>query len=92
MYDNRQTAISCKNSIPTTLSANFIEVPFMYESLNDRILPDFFKSMEDLLLKEREEIPSFTRIYQKEKLICETFNEVEKKFGFFLSQRDSLHP
>ncbi|EMO71137.1 cytidine and deoxycytidylate deaminase zinc-binding region [Leptospira santarosai str. 200702252] len=78
MYDNRQTAISCKNSIPTTLSANFIEVPFMYESLNDRILPDFFKSMEDLLLKEREEIPSFTRIYQKEKLICETFNEVEK--------------
>ncbi|EMO63613.1 hypothetical protein LEP1GSC133_1414 [Leptospira borgpetersenii serovar Pomona str. 200901868] len=50
----------------------------MYESLNDRILSDFFKSMKDLLLKEREEVPSFTRIYQKEELISETFNEVEK--------------
>ncbi|EMG00087.1 cytidine and deoxycytidylate deaminase zinc-binding region [Leptospira borgpetersenii str. 200701203] len=50
----------------------------MYKSLNDRILSDFFKSMKDLLLKEREEVPSFTRIYQKEELISETFNEVEK--------------
>ncbi|EQA64909.1 hypothetical protein LEP1GSC062_2396 [Leptospira alexanderi serovar Manhao 3 str. L 60] len=50
----------------------------MYESLNDRILSDFLKSMKDVLLKETEEIPSFTRIYQKEELVSETFNEVEK--------------
>lgn len=50
----------------------------MYESLNDRVLSDFLKSMKDMLLKEREEIPSFTRIYQKEELVSETFNEVEK--------------
>lgn len=50
----------------------------MYESLNDKILSDFLKSMKDMLLKEKEEIPSFTRIYHKHKLVCETFNEVEK--------------
>ncbi|WP_017851229.1 nucleoside deaminase [Leptospira interrogans serovar Szwajizak] len=46
---------------------------------DNRILSDFLKKLENLVTRGREEIPSFTRIYHKEKLISETFNEVEKK-------------
>ncbi|EMJ98233.1 cytidine and deoxycytidylate deaminase zinc-binding region [Leptospira alstonii serovar Pingchang str. 80-412] len=42
------------------------------------ILADFLKRMENLVSHDGEEIPSFTRIYHKNELISETFNEVEK--------------
>ncbi|AYV55938.1 nucleoside deaminase [Leptospira kmetyi] len=41
-------------------------------------LSDFLKTMENLLLHDGEEIPSFTRIYHRNELISETLNEVEK--------------
>lgn len=46
---------------------------------DNKILSDFLNKLENLVTRDREEIPSFTRIYHKEKLISETFNEVEKK-------------
>ncbi|EMN69702.1 cytidine and deoxycytidylate deaminase zinc-binding region [Leptospira interrogans serovar Bataviae str. UI 08561] len=46
---------------------------------DNKILSDFLNKLENLVTRDREEIPSFTRIYNKEKLISETFNEVEKK-------------
>lgn len=46
---------------------------------DNKILSDFLNKLENLVTRYREEIPSFTRIYHKEKLISETFNEVEKK-------------
>ncbi|EJO69101.1 nucleoside deaminase [Leptospira kirschneri] len=46
---------------------------------DNKILSDFLNRLENLVLQENEEIPSFTRIYHKEELISETFNEVEKK-------------
>ncbi|EMK12951.1 cytidine and deoxycytidylate deaminase zinc-binding region [Leptospira kirschneri serovar Bim str. 1051] len=46
---------------------------------DNTILSDFLNRLENLVLQENEEIPSFTRIYHKEELISETFNEVEKK-------------
>ncbi|EMJ52612.1 cytidine and deoxycytidylate deaminase zinc-binding region [Leptospira interrogans serovar Valbuzzi str. Duyster] len=46
---------------------------------DSKILSDFLNKLENLVTRDREEIPSFTRIYHKEKLISETFNEVEKK-------------
>lgn len=46
---------------------------------DNKILSDFLNELENLVTRDREEIPSFTRIYHKEKLISETFNEVEKK-------------
>ncbi|EMY13864.1 hypothetical protein LEP1GSC043_1026 [Leptospira weilii str. Ecochallenge] len=46
--------------------------------LGGTILPDFIQRMENSVLHAGEEIPSFTRIYHKHKLVCETFNEVEK--------------
>lgn len=45
---------------------------------DNKILSDFLNKLENLVTRYREEIPSFTRIYHKEKLISETFNEVEK--------------
>lgn len=45
---------------------------------DNKILSDFLNKLENLVTRDREEIPSFTRIYHKEKLISETFNEVEK--------------
>ncbi|PJZ56310.1 nucleoside deaminase [Leptospira barantonii] len=45
---------------------------------DDILLSDFLKRMEDLVLHDGEEIPSFTRIYHRNELISETFNEVEK--------------
>lgn len=45
---------------------------------DNKILSDFLNRLENLVLQENEEIPSFTRIYHKEELISETFNEVEK--------------
>lgn len=47
--------------------------------IDNTILSDFLNRLENLVLQENEEIPSFTRIYHKEELISETFNEVEKK-------------
>ncbi|WP_061254323.1 nucleoside deaminase [Leptospira interrogans] len=46
---------------------------------DNKILSDFLNKLENLVTRDREEIPSFTRIYHKEKLISETFSEVEKK-------------
>ncbi|RHX94805.1 tRNA-specific adenosine deaminase [Leptospira yasudae] len=46
--------------------------------IDDSILRDFIQRMENLVLHAGEEIPSFTRIYHKHELVCETFNEVEK--------------
>ncbi|MBM9576752.1 nucleoside deaminase [Leptospira sp. 201903070] len=46
--------------------------------LNHKILPDFLDRMKSLISNEGKEIPSLTRIYQKEKLIAESSNEVEK--------------
>ncbi|EMN51234.1 cytidine and deoxycytidylate deaminase zinc-binding region [Leptospira interrogans str. L1207] len=50
---------------------------------DNKILSDFLNKLENLVTRDREEIPSFTRIYHKEKLISETFNEVEKKSDSF---------
>ncbi|EMO40495.1 nucleoside deaminase [Leptospira noguchii] len=49
----------------------------------DPVLFDFLNKLKNLVLQENEEIPSLTRIYHKEELISETFNEVEKESDSF---------
>lgn len=53
----------------------------------DPVLFDFLNKLKNLVLQENEEIPSLTRIYHKEELISETFNEVEKNQILFFIVR-----